>query len=99
MRPAAMRAVSFCSAIRVLLRQFDDLINIETRGTSAVRKLLKSFEPLRSDRLLRDDQEDPIGEPIGIELTLRAALEKIGAQVGHFGGARSQEVTLEGPRA
>jgi hypothetical protein len=68
-----------------LLREFDDLINTETRGTSAVRKLLKSLEPLRSDRLRRDDQEDPIGEPIGIELTFRAALEKIGAQVVHFG--------------
>ena len=97
-RPAALRAVSFCSAIRALLRQFDDPINTETRGTSAVWKLPKSFEPLRSDRLCRDDQEDPIGEPIGIELTLRAALEKIGAQVVHFGGARSQEVTLDGPR-
>ena len=43
-RPAGIRAVSFCSAIRALLRQFDDLINTETRGTSVVRKLLKSFE-------------------------------------------------------
>ena len=64
-----------------MLRQFDDLINTEIRGTSAVRKLLKSLEPFRSDLLRRDDQEDPIGEPIGIMLTFRAALEKIGAQV------------------
>ena len=98
MRPAAMRAFSFCSAMRALLRLFDDLINTETRGTSAVWKLPKSFESLRSDRLCRDDQEDPIGEPIGIELSLRAALEEIGAQVVHFGGARLQEVTLDGPR-
>ena len=98
MRPAEMRAVSYCSAIRALLRQFNDLINTETRGKSAVRKLLKSFEPLRSDRLRRDDLEDPIGEPIGIELTLRAALERIGAQVVYFGGAWSQEFTLDGPR-
>jgi hypothetical protein len=33
----------------------------------------------------RDDQEDPICEPIGIELSLRAALEEIGAQLVHFG--------------
>lgn len=85
MRPAAMRTVSSCSAILALLREFDHLINTETRGTNALRKLLKSLEPLRSDRLRRDDQEDPIGEPIGIELTFRATLEKIGAQVVHFG--------------
>jgi hypothetical protein len=55
-----------------------------------VRKLVKSFEPLSSDRLRRDDQEDPICEPIGIELSLRAALEENGAQVVHFGGARGR---------
>jgi hypothetical protein len=98
MRPAAMRAASFYSAIRALLRQFDALINTETRGTSAVRKLVTSFEPLSSDRLRRDDQEDPICEPIGIELSLRAALEENGAQVVHFGDARSQEVILDGVR-
>ena len=84
-----MNGLGVTNVALLLLRYqfFDDLMNTETRGTSAGWKLLEALEPLPSDRLRRDDQEDPMGEPIGTELTLRAALDRIGAQVAHVGRA------------
>ena len=57
------------------------IANGEARCLGAWREVLEAFNILCHDRLSGHEEKDSMREPIGVELTRRPALERIGAQI------------------
>src|SRR5262249_17822079 len=57
------------------------LVEVEARRLLPDRELLEALEPPRDDRLRRDDEEHPLGNPLAVLERLGSSLERVGAQV------------------
>src|SRR5215468_3841183 len=67
------------------------LLNAETRGPRARRKLLEALKPLSNVHLRRHPHEHAIDHPFVIVEALLAAFERIAAQVEGFGNPHLRE--------